>query len=254
MRMVRVFWFLVLLPIAAWAGHYELVKGQGVDVCEAYLKNLNAFGYPMVCEREIDPEFGSLKKPKWKKIDFNLAEKLAWEEYEMALISMGIVLDDKRRIGHREWMNEQIRNGVIVFWESKIDINNDGVLERVVKKRQGICPVNHAFAVEIFIITKDGKNIDLEKTKYVNANMSEIADKIAKKSGRKEFGDAGFPRNKLWGYALYDVFMYKGKAYFDFWEMGIEYPEIKSAHLHVFLYQDNLTREMCTYRFVGQAK
>ena len=35
-----------VVPSAAHAGRYELIKGKGVEVCEAYKKNLESFSDP----------------------------------------------------------------------------------------------------------------------------------------------------------------------------------------------------------------
>ena len=62
---------LVALPIISWAGELKLVKGKGVEVCEAYKKNLESFNEPkpMACERKINPMFKDFEKPVWEKVD-----------------------------------------------------------------------------------------------------------------------------------------------------------------------------------------
>jgi hypothetical protein len=64
--------FLFLSSIS-WAGEYMLEKGKGVEVCEAYSKNLNSFNlhsqYVMACERKINPIFADFKKPEWEKLE-----------------------------------------------------------------------------------------------------------------------------------------------------------------------------------------
>src|SRR6267142_194097 len=71
------------------APRYRLVNGKGYSVCEAFLKNLNAFTEaepPMLCEQKLHPSHPEFKIPKWEElnIDNNLqlvyaAESQLWE-------------------------------------------------------------------------------------------------------------------------------------------------------------------------------
>jgi len=64
---------------AVQAGRYELIKGKGVEVCEAYKKNLESFPDPyptMACERKINPEFKDFEKPVWEKVDLEQHREL----------------------------------------------------------------------------------------------------------------------------------------------------------------------------------
>jgi hypothetical protein len=54
------------------APRYRLVKGKGFTVCEAFLKNLNAFPPaepPMVCEQKIHPSHPEFRTPKWEELN-----------------------------------------------------------------------------------------------------------------------------------------------------------------------------------------
>ena len=48
--------FIFLLPVYVLAREYVLVKGEDIEVCEAYKKNLNSFNphneYAMACEEK----------------------------------------------------------------------------------------------------------------------------------------------------------------------------------------------------------
>jgi hypothetical protein len=74
--------FTFLLPVYALAGEYVLVKGEGIEVCEAYRNNLNSFNPPnvfsMACQRKINPKFADFKKPDWQKLD--LREIIAYSD------------------------------------------------------------------------------------------------------------------------------------------------------------------------------
>jgi hypothetical protein len=63
----------------AHAGRYELIKGKGVEVCEAYKKNLESFSDPypvMACERKINTAFTDFEKPNWEKVDLEQHREL----------------------------------------------------------------------------------------------------------------------------------------------------------------------------------
>src|SRR5438105_7928248 len=56
---------LVTFPVLA--GRYELEKGKGVEVCEAYLENLNSFkpNGAFGCARPVNKDFPDFGKPRW---------------------------------------------------------------------------------------------------------------------------------------------------------------------------------------------
>ena len=56
---------------AAQAGRYELIKGKGVEVCEAYKKNFESFdnSRPMACEQQYSPSVKGFTIPPWQKLD-----------------------------------------------------------------------------------------------------------------------------------------------------------------------------------------
>ena len=76
----------IALADMAHAGHYDLIKSKGMEVCEAYGKNLNSrFTYaltgstvtitadkpsrlPFRCDRPLNPEFKDFSKPEWKSM------------------------------------------------------------------------------------------------------------------------------------------------------------------------------------------
>lgn len=70
---------LLLTTAPVLAGQYDLIKGKGVEVCEAYKKNLESFSdrYPvMACERKINPEFKDFETPNWEKVDLEKHREL----------------------------------------------------------------------------------------------------------------------------------------------------------------------------------
>lgn len=247
MKRIFVFLFWILLPASAIAGTYELIKGQGVEVCEAYLINLNAFGYPMVCERRVDEKLSDFKKPEWTKPE---ADQVRALEFDMAKLVSRVL----NRPEPKSEAEIQVRTEDDPGWPAKrriarIDIDNDGAPETILKQEDGSCPNTRAFSVNIAVLTEDGKHYDLERSKYISADFSKRAAKLTKNAEPEKYRTAGFARRDFWGYTLYDTFLYRGDAYVDFWEMGKDFPDPKSARLHVFLHKNGKTQEICTYRF-----
>ena len=61
---------------------YRLVEGNGYTVCEAFLKNLNAFPKdepPMVCEQKIHPSHPEFTRPLWEEMNVQNNLKLIYQ-------------------------------------------------------------------------------------------------------------------------------------------------------------------------------
>src|SRR6266571_2787452 len=111
---------------SAFAGGYELTKGQGEEVCEAYLRNLNSVDDPpqvMICERQLNPKMPEFKKPAWSKPSVDQFRAL---EFDMAKLA-------SRVIGQPEPVNEasiELRSEDDLGWPARrrvarIDIDTD---------------------------------------------------------------------------------------------------------------------------------
>lgn len=247
---------LILTVPAAHAGQYELVKGKGVEVCEAYGENLNSFkpDYTMmICERQVNPDATDFVKPNWNVLLEDDEVEVRLDRYELTRRFMGW---DKtgEHVATADSIRAKVRQGYdpgnpIVMEYAVIDIDNDGKPEKVLKEKEGGCLAQRAYSVSIAVLTKDGKHLDLEKSKYINPDFSKIAAKLAKDGNPQSLRTAGIRRDEVHGYLLYDVFLYKGKSYFDLWEMGKGFPDPSVARLHVFNWQSGKTRKLCTYRF-----
>lgn len=238
---------LILTIPAANAGQYVLEKGKGVEVCEAYQKNLNSFGEPMVCERQLDPQLPDFKKPEWTKPNDDQARSL---EFDMAKYT-------SRVLGKPEPKSEAeigVRTEKDIGWPAKrrlarVDVDNDGKPDIVLRQENGTCPETRAFSVNIAVLTEDVKRYDLEKSQFINAEYSALVGQLKNDPKPWEQRTAGLSKTDFRGYALYDVFQYRGTTYFDLWETGKDFPDPASARLHVFLHKNGKTQEVCTYRF-----
>lgn len=234
------------------AGRYELIKGKGVEVCEAYAKNLNSFNphEPMICGREINPEMKDFKKPNWVEPDLAQARAL---EFDMAKLTSRVLNRPEPKDESQIKVFTAEDSGWPAWrWVATVDIDNDGVPDKVLKKQQGDCPMQRAFGMDIAVLTQDSKHYDLEKSKYIDMDYARLAAKLKKDTKPESWRTAVFGRNdsKFHGGPLYDIFLYKNTTYFDLWEIGKDYPNPRAGRLHVLLRKDGTTKEICKYRFV----
>ncbi len=122
--------FWTMMVHLAYAGDYQLIIGEGVDVCETCKRNLERMTDHPACERDYSGQLG-LEALEWKP--FDVAGHLGTMEQVMKYLATGnefaeseyITAEDLydytiRRIGTREepW----------AYW-ALVDINNDGTLK-----------------------------------------------------------------------------------------------------------------------------
>ena len=215
----------------AHAGRYELIKGKGVEVCKAYEKSLNSFHYflPMTCEREVDTEVREFSKPKWQKVDaiknFSLARTV--DEF------LQPELYGRTTEGSLATLKQRAQNEGILMSLSDIDINNDGNTESVLKFNYGPCAPPGSggwWATPILVLNEKRNSIDLEKSAHLLQNES---------TDKERYPAGG------WRYTMYDIFLYREKAYFDRWSDFLS----ETGTLHVFVTEKSKTKEICTYKF-----
>ncbi len=243
--MIRIFLVFVLLlfPSISFAGQYELIEGKGVEVCEAYGKNLNSFKpIPRDLEyqkyqRRINPEIIDLSMPdwsKWKKLYpedsqklFDKIDRFIWER---DINPLHHLTEDEKKIwlGTQEeyakaWERYKINRRahlVIGLFTGQLDIDNDGIMENVSYDtpyggRGGI----------FMVLNTDKTDIDAKRTEYLLRHP-------VRKTDKKRHYDS------------YGVLRYKNKTYFEWWE-GEKY--LLKGVLHVFIIENQSSHEMCKY-------
>lgn len=215
---------------AALADSYELVEGKGVAVCEAYKTNLNSFAYryPMACERRINPDFNNFKELEWKELN-------AWENRELIIeltkfIDPGAKSVDVSREFWLRVLKRDIENGQVRLRVAKVDIDNDGKIETVLKYQYGACSLAHLYATPILVLDETGKHLDKQKTLPLLQNES--MDRTRDPAGG-------------WGYSMYDVFLYRDEGYFDKWSNV----QTDTGFLHVYRDKKGQAKEVCTYKY-----
>jgi hypothetical protein len=143
---------------------------------------------------------------------------------------------------------------------TKIDINNDGIAEKVIAQRF------YGNGALLFVVNDDVSDLDYEKTRL-----------LFRHQGRKELGilrpylseewklppSVGSQENTIVDDSLhsasYGIFSYEGKIYFDLWwdspVISIQNGHIsdlndETKRLHVFIAEKNHVTEICTYKYL----
>jgi hypothetical protein len=161
----------LLIADVATAGEYVLMLGKGIEVCEAYLKNLNSFpdDPPMVCERKVNPKFQEFSKPVWQPLDalknLDLIEQIGrWKPYQTGFE------DPKRREEILALIKARIENGELRLAVTNLDIEQDGTTEIVLRYDRGNCdPANEShFAGSpgraFYVLNAEKTQLDTEKS------------------------------------------------------------------------------------------
>lgn len=227
------FFALALLPAAGWAGELKLIKGKGVEVCKAYQKSLQSMSLQdMVCGEKADTK--DFKRPKWGKLDFSGNKELLKKISNF--ISYGDQFAEDKGFGfeilsEKLWQESEVMGQkfppMYALYTTKVDVDNDGMAERILLFREYICMFTRVYSRPLFVLDEAKNQIDVEKTEPLLQNP--------------------FPRdikakaiNHL--YQLYDIFFYRGKTYFDKWNM-------RDKTLNIYKQSKNETKEVCSYKY-----
>ncbi len=167
----------LLMADLATAGDYVLVLGKGIEVCEAYLKNLNSFPNdpPMVCERKVNPKFPEFSKPTWQPLDalehLDLLEQI--QRQKLSHIEEEYIRNREKLIA---WFKEHIVSGRIRLALADIDIEQNGTTakETVLQHEYANCdPANESdfsglTGREFYVLNPQKTQIDVEKSKSIH--------------------------------------------------------------------------------------
>lgn len=222
---------LFLLPVSVFAGEYVLVKGKGVEVCEAYKKNLESFNEPepMVCERKINPEFKDFEKPVWEKIDLEKNREL-FRAIEIKTIRLAENHPEADLDNSIQWHKDRNYEHIKV---TKIDIDNDGIEDEVLIYSYDSCYTSRYFITDLYVLTKDRSMIDVNNPtdKLIEATI-----------GRGENSR---------GYMLADIFKYKNTTYVDLY-CYVKWKHVgckKEDTLIVYKISDGKMEDICKYEY-----
>jgi len=241
----------LLMADAVWAeatrqpfGVFEMLEGQGIEVCEACFKAFEAIaGTEKLggCERNYDSEYG-LSAPEWT--DLPPLTHLALLKHVMLFM---MPLDPESHIGHGRssmyegtiYETEETFRQKIKVWlkyerlgieHTMADIDNDGRPEPLFAYRTGYCTNPYAPSPDrvLLVLTSNRKSIETTKTDLVTQNASK----------GKQF-PAGIYSEKM-----YDVFFFKGQTYFDKYDRGQP-----SATVTVYHAKGKNVTSLCKFRY-----
>jgi hypothetical protein len=211
---------------------YTVLKGKEEEVCQVYGQNLNSFRHlaPMWCERELNPALPGLRKPAWHRLD-------VWEHREVVKdihrFLEGIEPNDPHELPSWEkGIKDQAKRHHLGMALALIDIDNDGNPDHTIRYFDGSCLGTRKYGTSLLVLNADQNALDIRKTMHLmqNPRDSEV------------WTLAG-----IWGGAIYDVFLYKEKTYFDRVSTG---PHTGSEGLlQVFTTDKHITREICLYQY-----
>lgn len=200
----------LLIADVATAGNYLLAIGKGIEVCEAYLNNLNSFPKhpPMVCDRPLNPKLTDFSKPQWQPLEVwpnrhLLRQARRNEPFYFQLSDEEFEKQDP----YDKWeatMQARLAERAMTFETADLDVDQDGTTETVLRFDIAFpCdPTNESqFAtpagILFYILTPDGQGIDGQKTRLM----------LPAQAGRP------------------DLFLYKGRVFVSHWAGNLEFKD-----------------------------
>jgi hypothetical protein len=237
-RIIAIMFSLVFVfPALGFAGELKLVKGKGVPVCEAHLKNLEALKLnKMVCQRdESYPEKNGITRPKWEIWELEEHKELVrriekFLDYGDQFTKVKMYDDEAEFEGY---LSSVLKSNFIKI--SAVDIANNSKLEKVLLYSNRPCDLieniawnRGPYSRPLLVIDEANNRIDVKKTEPLLQNP--------------------FPRDIKAkavnnGYQLYDIFFYKNASYFDKWNM-------RDLTLRVYNQSKGKTKEVCKYKYI----
>jgi hypothetical protein len=231
---------------------FKLIKGQGVEVCEAYLKRLNATEF-----LDNDPIKSRVHEPLLEGFIDLQPIPLTAEQIQTLYPKINAfdyvqdqdAFSDKKQqsLEHRqkeqkeslERVNlyiERHKKAPFVRYQVLLDLDNDGIADDTVIKNQN----------SVYIVDNSLSRINEQRMKMIFANQ-----KVLQWITIKSFPPLAYPIN---------VFNYKGQYYFDgFIDLAVMdshprvvtlYLENKPLTLGVFFSRKNQTKKICEYQWM----
>lgn len=219
---------------SAVAGDYQLLIGAQVDVCEACKRNLERMTVHPACERDYSGQLG-LEAPEWKP--FDVGSHIAAMEQALRYLASGDEFADDRYLGEDQYADPVRRIGTREepwAYMARVDINNDGKAEPVLKLHSSLChlrnggSVGQAYSAPIVVLNENLSGIDRVLTDLVVQNP------------RGDGRVAGTTN-----YQLYGVFNFKGEMYFDRWNDTDSGDENERFTLSIYEAKGDTTRKLC---------
>jgi len=232
---------------------FKLIKGKGVEVCEAYLKRLNETEF-----LDNDPIKGRVHEPlldgfidlKPIPLTAEQIQKLYPKINAFDFVQEYDAFSDKKQQSIEQRQKEQQEslesaNSYIerhkktpfVRYQVLLDLDNDGISDDTVIKNKN----------SVYIIDDSLSIINGQRMKMIFANQA-----VLQWITIKAFPPLAYPIN---------VFNYKGQYYFDGFidlgvmdsepGVGILYSKTKPLTLDVFFNKKNKTKKVCEYQWTN---
>lgn len=170
--------------------------------------NLDAFGNAdLSCEREISSKYDQIiMKPEWTSLDIF--------EYRKLMALSGKFLDygdtTRKNTVYDDLTNidgtaaTQVRLKGSTMMTTATDIDNDGVIERVLRHQNGICgKARYSYTTAILVLDNASDVVDAVKSQLLYPDNWR----------NPKTGEVKAARD--YHYVTYGIFALKGKAYFD---------------------------------------
>jgi hypothetical protein len=212
-------------------GEFEIIHGAGRDVCLAYKQNLESFDEskikPFFCERPLNEEFPDFSRPPTRNLDISQHKELYKDVLSyLGNVSRHTLLDESK---FAELLAHERKFNRLSEYTERIDIDGDGVGERIASFRGGLCrlpdgtPQN--YYTFLLVLGKDGRMVDRERTRRL----------------------LGVPGRR---YSTMQVFAYKRRTYFDLWASAQRYDD--RDILYVYRVDGNRRRNVCQLKYYEQ--
>lgn len=243
----------IVLTNAAYAGRYELIKGKGVEVCDAYAKNLNSFNpsEPMLCERPVNPRLKDFAKPMWEELTLDQVATLNVEIGDQYLSGVS----PRTTKGLNDSKLERIRKAKAILstsfndswpltaWRAQFDLDNDGKPDPFKKEIQGKCAMPRFPTVLLQPLGDYSAQVRFGKilNSAQHGPEKEVPFELTPGDVRSIT-----TRPQRGTYMFPDVFRHKGEWYLDMLTTGSSSSRLEK--LYVFEHRGGTTREICEFQ------
>ena len=133
-------------------------------VCEAFKAQVTV----ETCTTSVKLTTSPFKTPEWKPQDLMASKDLILKLEN--LVSYGDQFFRSPRDEPKVWeayIQQKIDYDQGHLWAADVDIDNDGIPDRVMRYADGRCPATTAWGTAIFVLDASGTNIDVAKTKPI---------------------------------------------------------------------------------------
>jgi hypothetical protein len=128
----------------------------------------------LMCQRDIPRGLPGLSSPEWNELD-------PTEDADLAVAVENAVLYRWDENDPPKWLNApshrqamldgvrlRYRNNHDKWYRAKVDVDNDGALDQVIRYRRGRCGSGDAaFAIPILVLGYSGRSVNIAKTRQI---------------------------------------------------------------------------------------